>query len=304
MSLFLTQVLNGLQAGVLLFLLAAGLTLVFGIMNFVNLSHGSFYMFGAYVAAYVYEQWESFLMAAVAAIGTTLILGLAADRLVFRSLCSRDHLYQVLGTFGLILIFNELVQIIWGSTPLYAGLPDLLAGAVPILGALYPIYRLVIIAVGLLIALGLYLLIHRTRLGMLIRAGAYNARMVSALGINIWMLNALIFGLGAALAGLAGFMAGPLVSVQSGMGESVLILTLVVIVTGGIGSIYGAFFGALLVGLTDTLGRAFIPQVLGLFLRPEFAQAAGTALASMLIYMLMAVILALRPAGLFPVRHA
>lgn len=304
MSLFLTQVLNGLQAGVLLFLLAAGLTLVFGIMNFVNLSHGSFYMFGAYVAAYVYEQWESFLMAAVAAIGTTLILGLAADRLVFRSLCSRDHLYQVLGTFGLILIFNELVQIIWGSTPLYAGLPDLLAGAVPILGALYPIYRLAIIAVGLLIALGLYLLIHRTRLGMLIRAGAYNARMVSALGINIWMLNALIFGLGAALAGLAGFMAGPLVSVQSGMGESVLILTLVVIVTGGIGSIYGAFFGALLVGLTDTLGRAFIPQVLGLFLRPEFAQAAGTALASMLIYMLMAVILALRPAGLFPVRHA
>jgi branched-chain amino acid transport system permease protein len=304
MSLFLTQVLNGLQAGVLLFLLAAGLTLVFGIMNFVNLSHGSFYMFGAYIAAFVYDQWGSFLLAAAMAIGVTLVLGLVANHLIFRSLSSRDHLYQVLGTFGLILIFNELVQVIWGSAPLYTGLPDVLGGAVPIFGALYPIYRLVIIGVGLLMALGLYLLIHRTRAGMLIRAGAYDARMASALGINIWMLNALIFGLGAALAGLAGFMAGPLVSVQSGMGESVLILTLVVIVTGGIGSIYGAFFGALLVGLVDTLGRAFIPQLLGLFLRPEFAQAAGTAIASMLIYMLMAVVLALRPAGLFPARHA
>jgi len=303
MDLFLTQVLNGVQTGILLFLLAAGLTLVFGIMNFVNLSHGSFYMFGAYIAAVTYEQWGSFWLAAAVAIFGTLLLGLLINQLVLRSLYSRDHLYQVLGTFGLILIFNELVQVFWGSAPLYAGMPDLLASAVPLLGSLYPVYRLVIIGVGLLVAGLLYLLIHRTRLGMLIRAGAYNPRMVSALGTNIWVLNASIFALGAALAGLAGFMAGPIISVQSGMGEPVLILTLVVIVTGGIGSIHGAFLGALLIGLTDTLGRAFIPEMLSWVLQPALAQAAGAAIASMLIYLLMAVVLAVRPKGLFPVRY-
>jgi branched-chain amino acid transport system permease protein len=303
-GLFFTQLLNGLQLGVLLFLLSAGLTLVFGIMNFVNLAHGSLYMMGAYFAAAAFNaSGGSFSAAAVAAVLGTLLLGLLIERLVLANLYKRDHLDQVLATFGLILFFNEVVRAIWGPASVYMNVPAVLTGTVNLFGLPYPSYRFAIIAVGLAVGAGLYLVIHRTRVGMLIRAGASNADMVSALGVDIKGLNTLVFALGAALAGLAGLMAGPIVSVQSGMGEPILILTLVVIVTGGIGSIRGAFYGALIVGTVDTVGRAFLPALLREFLERSVAQAAGPAIASMLIYVLMAAVLALRPQGLFPVQH-
>jgi branched-chain amino acid transport system permease protein len=303
-GLFFTQLLNGLQLGVLLFLLSAGLTLVFGIMNFVNLAHGSLYMMGAYFAAAAFNaSGGSFSAAAVAAVLGTLLLGLLIERLVLANLYKRDHLDQVLATFGLILFFNEVVRAIWGPASVYMNVPAVLTGTVNLFGLPYPSYRFAIIAVGLAVGAGLYLVIHRTRVGMLIRAGASNADMVSALGVDIKGLNTLVFALGAALAGLAGLMAGPIVSVQSGMGEPILILTLVVIVTGGIGSIRGAFYGALIVGIVDTVGRAFLPALLREFLERSVAQAAGPAIASMLIYVLMAAVLALRPQGLFPVQH-
>jgi branched-chain amino acid transport system permease protein len=302
-QLFLTQALNGLQLGVLLFLLAAGLTLVFGIMNFVNLAHGSLYMMGAYFAATVFDKTGSFLLAGAIAIPATMLLGIVVERVALTHLYSRDHLDQVLATFGLILFFNELVRIVWGPASVYMNAPPALSGTVEIFGLAYPAYRFAIIAVGLAVGAGLYFLIHRTRVGMLIRAGATHPEIVSALGVNVRGLNTLVFGLGAALAGLAGLMAGPIVSVQSGMGEPILILTLVVIVTGGIGSIRGAFYGALIVGVVDTIGRAFLPIVLREVLEKSLAQAAGPAIASMLIYVLMAVVLAIRPQGLFPVRH-
>ncbi|MBL8383892.1 MAG: branched-chain amino acid ABC transporter permease [Burkholderiales bacterium] len=302
-GLFLTQVLNGLQLGVLLFLLAAGLTLVFGIMNFVNLAHGSLYMMGAYFAAAAYAATGSFLAAAAIAVAATMILGLVIERVALMRLYARDHLDQVLATFGLILVFNEVVRYIWGPSSIYMNAPEALSGQVTLFGLNYPSYRFAIIGVGLAVAGGLYLVINRTRLGMLIRAGASNAEMVSALGVDIRFLNTMVFAMGAGLAGLAGLMAGPILSVQPGMGEPVLILTLVVIVTGGIGSVRGAFYGALIVGLVDTVGRAFLPIVLQLTIERSIAQAAGPAIASMLIYLLMAVVLAVRPAGLFPVRH-
>jgi len=304
LGLLLTQLLNGIQLGVLLFLLASGLTLVFGIMSFVNLAHGSLYMMGAYFAAAAFNAFDnSFLAAALVAIPGTLLLGLVIERLLLTTLYRRDHLDQVLATFGLILFFNELVRAIWGPSSVYMNVPQALSGTVDLFGMAYPSYRFAIIAVGLLVGLGLYLVIHRTRVGMLIRAGAANAEMVSALGVNIKGLNSIVFALGAGLAGLAGLMAGPIVSVQSGMGEPILILTLVVIVTGGIGSIRGAFYGALIVGIVDTVGRVFLPALLREFLERSVAQAAGPAIASMLIYLLMAAVLALKPAGLFPVKH-
>jgi len=304
LGLLLTQLLNGIQLGVLLFLLASGLTLVFGIMSFVNLAHGSLYMMGAYFAAAAFNAFDnSFLAAALIGVPATLLLGLAIERLLLTTLYRRDHLDQVLATFGLILFFNELVRYIWGPSSVYMNVPQALSGTVDLFGMAYPSYRFLIIAVGLAVGLGLYLVIHRTRVGMLIRAGAANAEMVSALGVNIKGLNSIVFALGAGLAGLAGLMAGPIVSVQSGMGEPILILTLVVIVTGGIGSIRGAFYGALIVGIVDTVGRVFLPALLREFLERSVAQAAGPAIASMLIYLLMAAVLALKPAGLFPVKH-
>ncbi len=302
-SLFVTQALNGLQFGILLFLLAAGLTLVFGIMNFVNLAHGSLYMMGAYFAAAVFNASGSFVLAGIVAVPATMLLGMLVERLALRRLYERDHLDQVLATFGLILFFNELVRIIWGPSSVYMNAPEALSGTVMLLGFGYPSYRFAIIAAGLLVGAGLYWMIHRTRIGMLIRAGATKPEMVGALGVNIALLNTLVFGLGAGLAGLAGWMAGPILSVQSGMGEPILILTLVVIVTGGIGSIRGAFYGAILVGVVDTIGRAFLPTLLREFLERSIAQAAGPAIASLLIYLLMAVVLAVRPQGLFPVKH-
>ncbi len=304
LGLFLTQLLNGVQLGVLLFLLSAGLTLVFGIMNVVNLAHGSLYMMGAYFAAAAYNATGgSFIATALAGVIGAMVLGALVERLVLAQLYTRDHLDQVLATFGLILFFNEVVRFFWGSASVYMNVPSALSGTVNLFGLAYPSYRFAIIAVGLLVGLGLYLLIHRTRVGMLIRAGAANPDMVSALGVDIKGLNRLIFALGAGLAGLAGVMAGPIVSVQSGMGEPILILTLVVIVTGGIGSIRGAFYGALIVGIVDTIGRAFLPTLLREVLERSVAQAVGPAVASMLIYMLMAAVLALKPQGLFPVKH-
>lgn len=299
--LLLEQLLNGLQFGVMLFLMASGLTLVFGIMNLINLAHGSFYMIGAFVAATVALHSGSFLLGLAAALPAAALAGMAVESVVLRRLYARDHLDQVLATFGLILFFNELVRMLWGRQPLFMDVPDWLAGTVEILpGAPYPAYRLAVIAVGLGVALLLWLLFTRTRLGMQIRAGAENREMIAALGVNIRLLYTLVFGLGTALAGLAGVMAGPLLAVEAGMGENILILTFVVIVVGGIGSVRGALAGALLIGLTDTLGRAFLPTLLRSLLPPAQADGVGASLASMGIYLVMAAVLLWRPRGLFP----
>jgi branched-chain amino acid transport system permease protein len=301
--LVLEQLLNGIQFGVTLFLMAAGLTLVFGIMNLVNLAHGSLYMVGAYLATTFVERTGSFVLGVALALAGTLLVGVVVEVVALRTLYERDHLDQVLATFGLILFFNELIAVVWGRAALYASLPPGLSGHIPVLpGVRYPVYRAVVIAVGLAVALLLWGLVTRTRLGMLIRAGASNRTMVAALGVNIRLLYTLVFGLGAALAGLAGLMAGPIYAVQPGMGEQILIQVFVVIVIGGIGSIRGALVGALVVGMVDTLGRAFLKPVLSTVLSPTAAESAGPALASMLIYLLMASVLFFRPEGLFPGR--
>lgn len=297
--LVFSQLLNGLQYGVLLFLLAAGLTLVFGIMSFVNLAHGALYMMGAYFAALTFKHTESLTLAFAAAVFGSVLLGIVLERLAVSKLYSRDHLDHVLVTFGLVLFFNEAVQILWGTQPYFLPVPGWLDSTISIFGVTYPAYRFAIIVVGLLVAVGAHSLIHRTRLGMLIRAGSVNPRMVGALGVNIKFLNALLFALGAGLAGLAGVMASPILAIQSGMGDHVLITTLVVIVIGGIGSVSGAFYAALIVGVVDTMGRAFLPLIFRGFMERDLANAAGPAVASMLIYVLMAVVLAMRPNGLF-----
>ena len=301
MLLLLEQILNGLQLGVTLFLLAAGLTLVFGIMNLINLAHGSLYMIGAYAAATTIQYSGSFWLGLLAALVASALAGMAIEIVVLRRLYPRDHLDQVLATFGLILFINEATRIAWGRQPLFLDVPTALSHTVEIIpGAPYPAYRLAIIGVGILVALFLYLLIQRTRLGMLIRAGASNREMVAALGINVKLLYTLVFGLGALLAGLAGVITGPILAVEVGMGESILILTFVVVVIGGIGSVRGALIGALLVGLVDTLGRAFLPALFQQFLPAAQGQGAGAAVASIAVYLLMALVLALKPQGLFP----
>jgi branched-chain amino acid transport system permease protein len=300
--LVVEQTLNGIQFGVTLFLMAAGLTLVFGIMNLVNLAHGSLYMLGAYLAATFFQRTGSFLAAVVLALAATLLIGVAVELVALRTLYERDHLDQVLATFGLILFFNEMVAILWGRAAIYTRVPSWLAGHVEILpGVRYPVYRALVIVVGLTVAVLLWLLVSRTRLGMLIRAGASNRTMVGALGVNIRLLYTIVFGLGAALAGLAGLMAGPIYAVQIGMGEEILIQVFVVIVIGGIGSIRGALVGAVIVGMVDTLGRAFLRPTLAVVLSASAADTAGSALASMLIYILMAAVLFFRPQGLFAV---
>ena len=302
-ALVFEQLLNGIQLGVMLFLLAAGLTLVLGIMNMVNLAHGSLYMVGAYFAIWASQESGSYLLGVAAGLLGTLVVGMLVEVIALRTLYQRDHLDQVLATFGLILFFNELIAILFGRFALFASLPSYLQGHVELFGGIrYPIYRAVVIAVGLLTAVLLWYVVTRTRLGMLIRAGASNRTMVAALGINIRLLYTVVFGFGAALAGLAGLMAGQIYTVQPGMGELILIQVFVVIVIGGIGSVRGALVGALIVGIVDTMGRAFLKPLLGTLLSPVAADTAGPALASMLIYLLMALILALRPAGLFPAR--
>ena len=301
MSILVVQVLNGFQYGVLLFLLAAGLTLVLGIMNFVNLAHGSFYMLGAYLGASVYTSSGSFILAGIAAVTGAVVIGAAVERTTLIVFYTRDHLYQVLATVGLNLFFNEVARIVWGSSAVYMRAPQGFNGPVNLAGILYPSYRFLVMLVGLAVAAGLYFLIHHTKVGMLTRAGATNLRMVSVLGVNIRLLNTAVFALGAALAGLAGVMAAPILAVQPGMGDNIIITVLVVIVIGGIGSIRGAFFGALIVGVVDTLGRVYLPMLLALVTERDTADAAGAAAASMLIYLFMAVVLAARPQGLFPV---
>ncbi len=301
-QLILEQALNGLQFGLMLFLLAAGLTLVFGIMDMINLAHGSLYMAGAYLAAAATQASGSFIVGIVAAMIGTAVIGVFLEVLLLRRLYARNHLAQVLATFALILIANELVRVIWGAQPVLLNAPDALAGPVNIGGFFYPSYRLLIIGVGLLVAASLFVLVTRTRLGMWVRAGASNREMTEALGINVRLLFTAVFAFGAALCALAGAMLGPLLAVQVGMGESILILAFVVIVIGGIGSIRGALVGSLLVGLVDTLGRAALPSLLRVFLSSEVASNLGPALASILIYVLMAAILFWRPEGLFPAR--
>jgi branched-chain amino acid transport system permease protein len=301
MLYFFEQFLNGIQLGMLLFLLAAGLTLIFGIMDLVNLAHGSLYMLGAYFAATFAEWTDSFLLGALLALGATAVVGMLLEVIAVRRLYGRSHLDHVLGTFGLLLFFNELVRLIWGPAGMTLSLPSEMLNAVEVLpGLFYPIYRLVIIGVTLAVAALMYLLIMRTRLGMLIRAGASNREMVGALGVNIKLLYTMVFGLGAALAGFAGLMQAPILTVQIGMGENILIAAFVVVTIGGIGSIRGAFVASLLVGLADTVGRAFVPDLLHAFLSDSASSSLGRALSSMMIYLVMALVLIARPEGLFP----
>ena len=297
------QVFNGFQYGIMLFLIAAGLTLVFGIMDLVNLSHGSFIMLGAYLAAMFVPWVDSFVLGALLALAVTFMVGVVIEKLVLSTLYQRDHMDQVLATFGLILFFNELVMMIWGAAPLYANGPDWLQGNVEIIpGVPYPSYRLAIITVGIALAIAIYLVVSRTRLGMLIRAGASNREMLQAMGVNVGLLFTLVFGLGCVFSGLAGIMISPISSVESGMGDPLLIVAFVVIIIGGIGSIRGAFIAAIAAGMTDTIGRTYIPDLLRPFVEEATADAVGPAIASMLIYVLMAAVLVFRPAGLFPAK--
>jgi branched-chain amino acid transport system permease protein len=304
MLYFIEQCLNGLQIGMLLFLLAAGLTLIFGIMNLVNLAHGSLYMVGAYLA-WTFIAWtDSFLLGALLALPATFVVGVIVEVVVARRLYVRDHLDQVLATFGLILFFNELVRVIWGPAGKSIAVPPFLSQTVQILpGVPYPAYRFAIIVVGALVALLLAWLVARTRLGMLIRAGASNRRMIAALGVNIELLFSLVFGLGAVFAGLAGLMAAPISSVKIGMGDDILILAFVIIVTGGIGSIKGAFVAAMGVGQLDIVGRVYLSDWLKAVMDPAAASAAAPAISQVLIYIVMAAVLVWRPTGLFGQRQ-
>jgi branched-chain amino acid transport system permease protein len=298
--LIIEQILNGLQSGIMLFLMAAGLTLIFGVMGLINLAHGSLYMIGAFAAAAVAGLTGSFALALIAAMAAAALAGVLVEILVIRRLYATDHLDQVLATFALILIFSEGTRWAFGSFPLFLDIPGYLSGPVTLPGGIqYSLYRLVLICIGLLVAIGLGLLITRTRIGTQVRAGENDREMIAALGVDISKLYTLVFALGAALAGLAGALVGAIQSVQVGMGEPVLILAFVVIVIGGIGSIKGALIGSLLVGLTDTLGGVFLPQLFKLFMDSSAAQTSGSALASMAIYILMGVVLIWRPTGLF-----
>ena len=301
--LIIEQILNGLQSGIMLFLMAAGLTLIFGVMGLINLAHGSLYMIGAFAAAAVAGLTGSFALALIAAMAAAALAGVFVEILVIRRLYATDHLDQVLATFALILIFSEGTRWAFGSFPLFLDIPGYLSGPVTLPGGIqYSLYRLVLICIGLLVAIGLGLLITRTRIGTQVRAGENDREMIAALGVDISKLYTLVFALGAALAGLAGALVGAIQSVQVGMGEPVLILAFVVIVIGGIGSIKGALIGSLLVGLTDTLGGVFLPQLFKLFMDSSAAQTSGSALASMAIYVLMGAILIWRPTGLFGAR--
>ena len=294
------QILNGLQFGIMLFLMSAGLTLIFGVMGLINLAHGSLYMIGAFVAATVASATGSFILALAAALSAGAIAGAIVEMTIIRKLYNRDHLDQVLATFALILIFSEGTRWVFGSFPLYLDVPAYLQGAVTLPGGIqYPLYRITLIVFGLIIGAGLGLLITKTRIGVQIRAGENDREMVSALGVNISKLYTFVFALGAALAGLAGALVGAIQSVEVGMGEPVLILAFVVIVIGGIGSVKGALIGSILVGLTDTLGGIFLPKLFGLFMDLATATNVGSSIASMSIYILMSIVLVWRPTGLF-----
>jgi branched-chain amino acid transport system permease protein len=300
MDYLLIQILNGVQLGLLMFLLAAGLTLTLGIMDVVNLAHGSLYMMGAYIA-WTFITWtDSFVLGALLSLPATFVLGMVVESVVIRRLYARDHLDQVLATFGLILFFNELVRAVWGPAGKSIAVPAFLSQTVEILpGVPYPAYRFALIVAGLVVALLLAWLVARTRMGMLIRAGASNRKMIAALGVNIELLFTLVFGLGAVFAGLAGLMAAPIASVKIGMGDDILILALVIIVIGGIGSIKGAFVSAMVVGQIDIFGRTYLPDLLKTFMTPTAASSAAPAISQVMVYVLMAAVLVWRPTGLF-----
>ena len=300
-SLLIIQILNGVQLGLLLFLVASGLTLIFGILDFVNLAHASLYMLGAFICATLTYALGNFILAVIVSLPLAAAIGFAMEKLVAQPLYRRDHLDHVLGTFGVILIIDTLVHIIWGPDGLAVPLPAWLDTQVPLFGtAVVPTYRLVIIGAGLAAAGFLYWLVTHTRLGMLIRAGASNRTMVSALGINIDLLFAVVFALGAVFAGFAGMLIAPITEASIGMGNNIIITAFVVIIVGGIGSTKGAFIAALLIGLIDTLGRSYLDDSFKLVMSTEAAETAAPAVSAMLIYILMAFILALRPQGLFP----
>ncbi len=304
LALLAVQTLNGLQLGVLLFLIAAGLTLTFGVMDFINLAHGVQYMIGAYLAAMFASLTGGFWSALILTLPCALAFGLTLEFVVYRRLYDRDHLSQILATFGIILFLNQAVKTLWGAAPLSVPMPDALSGSFVLMpGLRYPVYRLALIGAGLATALALFLLINHTRVGMRVRAGASNAPMISALGVDIRRLFMVVFGFGAMLAGFAGALVAPILSVEPGMGDNLLILAFVVIVIGGVGSVPGALLGALMVGLIDTLGRALGPSMLRFALSPAAASQAGRSLAPMLIYILMAAVLFLRPSGLFPIKR-
>jgi branched-chain amino acid transport system permease protein len=301
MTLLAAQLLNGLQLGILLFLLASGLSLIFGIMDFVNLAHGSLYMVGAFFCATLSQWTDSFILGVILALPATAIVGLLVEVIVVRQLYQRDHLDHVLATFGLILVFDTATQMIWGPDGLVIALPAWLDGHVELFGNIVlPTYRIAIILVGLSVAAGLFLIVTKTRLGMRIRAGASNRDMIGALGVDINMLFTLVFAMGAVLAGLAGMMVTPISQASVGMGNSIIIVTFVVIVIGGIGSIKGAFAAAMIVGLIDTMGRSYLDGLFKLFMSDQNAETSAPAISAMLIYILMAAILAIRPQGLFP----
>ncbi len=301
LTLVVIQCLNGIQLGVLLFLLASGLTLTFGIMDFVNLAHGSLYMIGAFLCATLTFWTGSFVWGVLLALPLSAALGAVVELMVARHLYSRDHLDHVLATFGLILCLDTLAHLVWGAEGISIPLPRLLEGQVELFaGIIFPTYRLVIIATGLIVAAGLYYLVNHTRLGMLIRAGASNRTMVSALGIDITTLFTLVFAIGATLAGLAGMLIAPITGASIGMGNEIIITAFVVIIVGGIGSMKGAFIAAMLIGLIDTLGRSYIDGLFKVIMSTAAAETAAPAVSAMLIYILMAVVLVFRPQGLFP----
>jgi branched-chain amino acid transport system permease protein len=305
LTLLAVQTLNGLQLGLILFLIAAGLTLVFGVMDFINLAHGVQYMVGAYLAVVFHGLTGHFGLALLLALAAALAIGLVMEAAVYRHLYGRSHLDQVLATFGIILILTEGAKAVFGAAPLSLPRPGILSGSVPLMGGLnYPVWRFAIIGAGLGVAVGLWWLVTRTRIGMQVRAGAGDAEMVGALGVDIRRLFMGVFGFGAMLAGFAGAMAAPVFAVEPTMGDGLLILTFVVIVIGGVGSVRGAFLAALIVGLVDTLGRSFSTDIARLFLSASAARSVGPAVASMLVYVLMAAVLAVRPQGLFPARAA
>jgi branched-chain amino acid transport system permease protein len=300
-SLLATQLLNGVQLGVLLFLLASGLTLIFGIMDFVNLAHGSFYMIGAFVCATLTFATGSFFLAIFLAIPITAVVGLVVESTIISRLYQRDHLDHVLATFGFILIFDTLTHMIWGPNGIAIPLPAYLDGRIAFTENLQlPTFRLLIVGTGLLVAFGLYFLVTHTKLGMLIRAGASNRTMATALGVNIKLLFTFVFALGAALSGLAGMLVAPITEASIGMGNEIIIAAFVVIIIGGIGSMKGAFVASMIVGLIDTMGRSYLDSLMKVFMSENMAETAAPAVSAMLVYILMAAILAFRPQGLFP----
>jgi branched-chain amino acid transport system permease protein len=301
-ALLFAQIINGCQFGFMLFLIAAGLTLTFGIMNFLNQAHGVLFMLGAFLAASLYEASGSFPVAVIGSVFGSFILGALLERGLLRPFYDKDHLDQILVTFGLVLIVNEGVRVVWGPAPLQMPIPALLDDVIELpFDIVVSRYRVFVLLVGAMVAAALYWIINRTRIGMLLRAAASDRETVAALGGNVSLIYSCVFAIGAAIASLAGALVAPLTTIESGMGDSLMILAFVVVVIGGPGSVRGALVSALVIGIFDTVGRTVLPRLLETLVNSELAMAAGPGIASMLVYVLMAMILIYRPSGLFPV---